>query len=203
MTMPTNHRLAERRLIALVQDGQWEIDDEGRVWRTALRTGLRSGGSHVVAVARRRAEKVLPSGYLMLRAMLGGHRVVGFAHRVVWQHTHGDIPDGLVINHINGRKDDNRPCNLEVVSYSRNATHAHRVLGVSPQHGQHNPMAKLTPSDVAEIRSSVERGERAVDVAARFGIAFQSVYKLCSGERWGHLCSPADLRAQPFPGERP
>lgn len=197
--MPANHRLAERRLIALVQDGQWEVDGEGRVWRTGLRTGLRTGGSHVVAVARRRAEKVLQSGYLMLRAVLEGHRVVGLAHRVVWQHAHGDIPEGMVVNHINGRKGDNRPCNLEVVSYSRNAMHAHRVLGVNPQHGQHNPMAKLTPSDVAEIRASVARGERVIEVAARFGIAFQSVYRLCHGERWGHLRSPADLRVQEFP----
>lgn len=190
MTAPTNHRLAERSLIALVREGQWEIDAEGRIWRTGIRTGCRSGGSYVTPVERRRVEKVLPAGYMMVRAVLGGRRVAGLAHRLVWQHLHGDIPEGLVINHINGRKGDNRPDNLEVASYSRNAAHAYRVLGVNPQHGQHNPMAKLSPSDVAEVRAALARGEKATDLAARFGVRFQHIYRISSGERWGHLANP-------------
>lgn len=202
MTMPANHRQSERALIALVGDGQWEIDSEGRVWRVARRTGLKDGGSHVVRVTRRRAEKSLRSGYLMVRAMLGGRRVSGLAHRLVWQAVHGNIPDGLVINHRNGRKSDNRPENLELSTYADNARHAHRVLGVSPQHGQHNPMAKLTPSDVADIRAARSRGERASIIAERFGIRYQTVHRICNGERWGHLASPADLRVREMP-ERP
>jgi hypothetical protein len=108
----------------------------------------------------------------------------------------------IIDNHRNGKKSDNRPANLEVASYSDNARHAHRVLGVSPQHGQHNPASKLTPSDVAEIRAARGR-ERAVDVAARFGVAYQTVYRLWNGERWGHLASPDDLRVREFPAVRP
>lgn len=186
---PANHRLAERKLVALVRDGRWFIDRHGQVWRSS-RTSCR------------RAEKRLPSGYLMVRAMMGGVRVVGLAHRLVWQAEHGDIPEGMVINHKNGRKDHNEISNLEVASYGDNARHAHRVLGVNPQHGQHNPHAKLTPSDVADIRLAIGRGERAVEVAKRFSVAFQTVYRVCSGERWGHLRSPSspdDLRVREFP----
>lgn len=189
--MPTNHRLAERVLHTLVTLGQWEIDEQGRIWRTATRTGLKGGGSHVVPCARRRAEKSLASGYLMVRATIGGARVCGLAHRLVWQHFHGDIPEGKVINHRNGKKNDNRPANLEVESYSGNALHARRVLGVSPQHGQHNNAARLSASDVAEIRLARARGEKPTSIAARFGIRYQHVYRLCNGERWGHLASPA------------
>lgn len=180
---PSNHRLAERTLIEMVRTGAWRIDANGAIWRRT-----KSG--------ERRAEKVLSSGYGMVRAMLGGRRVVGLAHRLVWQHLRGDIPEGLVVNHRNGRKDDNRLCNLEVVTYSENARHAHRVLGRCPQAGTNNPMARLTPLDVAEIRLARLRGDRAVEIAARFGIRYQHVYKLCSGERWGHLAAP-DLREFP------
>lgn len=69
MTIPTNHRQAERKLVALVQDGQWEIDSEGRIWRLCIRTGLKAGGSHLVPVPRRRCEKEIPGGYSMVRAM--------------------------------------------------------------------------------------------------------------------------------------
>lgn len=198
--IPANHRQAERKLIALVRDGRWRIDADGHVWRRTKRGEVT-------------AEKLLTSGYSMVRAMIGGVRVVGLAHRLVWQDLHGDIPDGLVINHKNGRKGDNRPCNLEPATYGDNARHAHRVLGVNPQSGQHNPASKLTPSDVAEIRLAKTRGERAVDVAARFGVRFQHIYKLWKGERWGHLAAPdragadpaewpGDLRVREFPEAR-
>lgn len=104
-----------------------------------------------------------------------------------------------MINHKNGVKGDNRLCNLELATYAQNARHAHRVLGVNPQHGQHNPASKLTASDVAEIRLARSRGERAVDVAARFGIRFQHVYRLWKGERWAHLAGPDDLRVREWP----
>lgn len=173
--IPSNHRLAERMLIQFVHSGEWRIDLDGRVWKCR---------------ELRRAERKLPSGYLMVRRMLNGKRIVGVAHRLVWQHFNGDIPEGLIINHKNGRKDDNRPCNLEVVTYGQNQSHAQKVLGVNPQQGHHNPSSKLTPEDVAEIRLARQRGERAVDVAARFGIRFQHVYRLWNGERWPHLATP-------------
>lgn len=187
--IPTNHRQAERRLVALVREGRWKVDTEGRVWRLKQTNAVR-------------AEKWLPSGYGMVRAMIGGTRIVGLAHRLVWQVERGNIPDGLIINHRNGIKSDNRLCNLEVVTYSDNARHARRVLGVCPQHGQYNPMAKLTPRTVAEIRASRARGERVMDIASRFGVAFQTVYKVCSGERWGHLAAPAELRIREWPEVR-
>jgi hypothetical protein len=182
---PSNHRQAERVLIQMVHSGRWEIDCEGRIWRVRDSRGLQ--------VPNMRVEKWLSTGYLMVRWMVGGHRVVGLAHRLVWQALRGDAADGLVINHLNGIKSDNRPVNLEIATYSRNATHAHRVLGVNPQHGQHNPGAKLTPSDVAEIRAARARGEDAVDIARRFGVAYQTIYRICSGERWGHLAHPKEV----------
>lgn len=172
--MPTNHRQAERRLVLLVRDGRWRIDDDGHVWRLLRRGWVL-------------AEKKLPTGYVMVRAVMNGRRVVGLAHRLVWQVLRGDILDGLVINHINGDKSDNRIENLEVVTYSENAKHAYGVLGVNPQHGEHNPMTKLSESDVHSILAARLGGDRAVDVAARFGIRYQHVYRIWKGERWSHL----------------
>ena len=41
-------------------------------------------------------------------------------HRLVWMELHGRIPDGMVIVHLNGVKDDNRIENLAMVPrYSR------------------------------------------------------------------------------------
>lgn len=199
MMKPSNHRLAERRLIALVRDGQWEIDGDGRVWRVGMRHGLRAGGSEIIQVQRRRAEKLTNLGYLMVRAMLDGVRVVGLAHRLVWQHLHGDLQVGMVINHINGVKDDNRPSNLEVVTYSENTTHAHRV-GLIDQRGQRNPAAKISDHDVTAIRLAYASDVVTMrQLAERYGVSTQHVSKLVRGQRRAAQRGPIvehDLRVQ-------
>lgn len=189
--------LNERRLIALVREGQWEIDSKGRIWRVCIRTGLRQGGSHLVPVARRRVEKTTPGGYLQVRATLDGERLHGGAHRLVWQHFNGDIPPGHEINHRNGLKDDNRPRNLECTSAGANLSHAHRG-GLVDQFGQRNPAAKLTDNQVAQIRLAYSQGGYTQEqLAKRFGVAHQTISKIVKGQRrpkQGGTTKPGDNR---------
>lgn len=180
----------ERALIELVRDGQWEIDSQGRIWRTAHWVGLRNGGKHLVPCERRRVEKVLPQGYLQVRATIDGKRLHTGAHRLVWQHFNGDIPVGHEINHKNGLKDDNRPGNLTCGSAGDNIAHAHRA-GLIDQHGQKNPAAKLSDSEVAKIRLAyTQGGYTQAQLAEKFGVAHQTVSKLVRGHRRGKQGGP-------------
>lgn len=61
-----------------------------------------------------------PDGYISVR--VGDRRFV--AHRVVWTATHGPIPSGMQVNHRNGRRWDNRPINLDLVTARQNIHHA-------------------------------------------------------------------------------
>ena len=60
-----------------------------------------------------------------------GYVTIGFkkkvykAHRLAWLYSYGVWPDGL-IDHINGRKDDNRLCNLRVVAADGNSQNIRR-----------------------------------------------------------------------------
>lgn len=183
--IPANQRLAERKLIQLVRSGEWEIDEHGRIWRTFIRTGLKRGGSHLVPVKKRRVEKRLPNGYLMVRATIEGKRICGLAHRLVWQNVRGDIPDGKIVNHKNGLKDENFPDNLELSTYSGNHKHAHEH-GLIDQYGEKNPAAKLTNNQVAQIRLAYSQGGYTMEqLAKRFSISFQHVSKLIRGSRRG------------------
>lgn len=47
-----------------------------------------------------------------------GMRVL--VHRLVWEKAHGPIPDGMVIDHINGVRYDNRLENLRCISQRKN-----------------------------------------------------------------------------------
>lgn len=184
--------LNERRMIVLVQTGVWEVDAVGRIWWATTRAGN--------LTKRRRAEKQLPNGYLMTRAMFERTRLVVQAHRLVWQHFVGDIPEGMVINHKNGLKNDNRPANLEVVSCSENTKHAYRV-GLKDQHGERNPFAKLSDHDVGAIRAAYAAGGVTMaELGRRFGCAFQHISRIVHGQRRPKQAGPvsdSDLRQFP------
>ena len=54
--------------------------------------------------------------------LVDGKRVL--EHRHVAKIHHGEIPNGYVVNHKNGIKNDNNPKNLEIVASSQNIEHA-------------------------------------------------------------------------------
>lgn len=66
-------------------------------------------------------------GYRGYIAVNSHGKPVGLAHRMIYEYVNGPIPDGLVINHKNGIKTDNRICNLEAVTPKENVHHAIRT----------------------------------------------------------------------------
>lgn len=73
-------------------------------------------------IYRRRGERLSPVGYRngrgYIEVHLGKRRLSG--HRIVWTHVHGQIPEGMEIDHINHVKTDNRIENLRLVSRREN-----------------------------------------------------------------------------------
>lgn len=159
--------------------GKFNVDSDGRVWRSGKRAEHRVGG------------------YLQVRVMIDGIRYYTCAHRLVWRALNGPIPVGMVINHKNGRKDDNRPSNLEVITYSANTAHAHRT-GLLDQYGQKNPASKLSDNEVAQIRSMYAQGSYTMAAIGKiFGVRFQHVSRIVRGTRrpkQGGPTSNGDLR---------
>ena len=67
-----------------------------------------------------------------------------YVHRTVYELFIGEIPAGYEINHINGKKSDNRVENLELMTRSQNLTHAYKN-GLSKAYlrdGKNNPNYK-------------------------------------------------------------
>ncbi|HRE87521.1 MAG TPA: HNH endonuclease [Myxococcota bacterium] len=62
----------------------------------------------------------------MVHFWLDGRQYLVSAHRLVWTMTNGPIPDGMVVNHIDGVKANNAISNLEVVTAAENVRHAVR-----------------------------------------------------------------------------
>ena len=62
------------------------------------------------------------NGYMMCCVRKYGQKgqKTYYVHRFVWECHNGDIPEGKVIDHINNIKDDNRLCNLQLVTQQQN-----------------------------------------------------------------------------------
>lgn len=171
---------AEEFVITLVESGELEIDQQGRIWRVAMRKGLKTGGSIVIPVQRQRAEREVDD-YLQVRAVVDGRRYNAGAHRLVWRYFNGVIPEGYTVNHKDGVKSNNVPDNLEPVTYSENAIHAHE-MGLSDQRGENNNASKLSDHDVEDIRLLYGSGEfTQEDIADNFGVTSAAVSQIVRG----------------------
>lgn len=128
-------------------------------------------------------------GYVCLREWFGskasGSRALK-AHRVIWESVHGPIPAGLVINHINGVKYDNRIANLECVTVAENATHASRGGLLNCFSGQNHFRAKLTDDKVRAIRSyGMEYSN--CELGRMFGVHNSRIRDIRLGIAWKHV----------------
>lgn len=112
-----------------------------------------------------------------------GYRTISFnlkswrAHRLIWIYAHGDIPDGKQIDHINGKRDDNRLENLRLVTSAENnrnssmrSNNTSGVMGIAWHKGARKWQAKIkingrmkhlglfdTVAAAADVRSKAER----------------------------------------------
>lgn len=91
----------------------------GRLQHKANRRRVKAG---TYADSTRRAD-----GYRQVALRLDGKQYQLKAHRVAWILERGAIPDGLQVDHINGIRDDNRLCNLRLVTQRENDQNRRRA----------------------------------------------------------------------------
>lgn len=132
-------------------------------------------------------------GYVRLG---GGRNGYQYAHRLIWETVHGEIEPGLEIDHLNGRKDDNRIRNLEAVTRAENVRRA-VANGLAPV-GEQRSDAKLTAALVREIRLTIGTVTHA-EWARRLGVDKTTIRQARNGETWRHV----PLRGRSRPPARP
>lgn len=111
-----------------------------------------------------------------------------FGHRLVVDAFIQPLPDGMVINHINGIKNDNRVENLEITTISGNTLHGFRTLGrppqINPQKGSKNGRAKINEADIPLIFELRASGMSQQKIADRFGIDQTSISRILLRKNW-------------------
>lgn len=165
---------------------QYEASNHGQVRSKARRAPCCPMGVQTTRFVRDRVLKQHTSqGYARVKVNLRGIGV----HRLVALAFIGPVPDGKVLDHLNGKKLDNRPENLEYVTAVENTRRAHRNGLMNYRHlsGERHPLSKLTEENIREILSSQLNGG---ELARKFGCTDSVIYRIRHGKIWKHIPRP-------------
>ena len=127
------------------------------------------------------------TGYLVMTVCQDGLQKQMRVHRFIWECLKGDIPDGLVINHKNGDKQDNRLDNLELVTNRENVVHAWEVLKRQSVKGEDKPQAKITEIEAKEIIQLCKENVSNKEIGMLYNLHPRYISLIRHNKRWRHL----------------
>ena len=135
------------------------------------------------------------NGYRVVNIRNGNTKMQCRVHRIVWIAEHGVIPDGYVIDHINNDKQDNRICNLQLLTAAENSTKA-RTDGLYKIHGD-SGSAKITD----EVHDLIQYVYGNTDLSLRqlseiFGISKSRVQQIIHDEAWTDIGDWVDSKGK-------
>lgn len=123
------------------------------------------------------AQRTATNGYLRVGLYAAdGSKKTLLVHRLVLSAFAG--PSTLHCNHINNRRADNRPENLEWVTLQQNHDHA-KAMGLYAR--------RLKPADIPRIRGRIADGAQDVQIAKEFGVSHGAIWAIKSGRSWTYF----------------
>lgn len=163
----------------------FEVSDRGRVKRIAGFDAIGRWRKTKIA-----APHLVASGYMQVILIHNFVRYSPLVHTLVafafLPPPPGEYGRGkIAINHRNGQKADNRPDNLEWVTYQENSKHA--SANGFMRIGEGNPAAILTDAKVRKIRSLYAKGWTRAQIRRRFKCSYCTVDLICRGITWKHV----------------
>ncbi|MCC4258026.1 NUMOD4 motif-containing HNH endonuclease [Sphingobium lactosutens] len=171
-------------------EGYYEASNLGRI--RSLSRYVAGGGEHTGGrYLRRSSSKILSpapdsKGYLIFKSSVEGRKSRQAVHRCVCAAFHGAMPQGMTdCRHKDGNKLNNREENLAWSTRSDNLldrnSHGTDTRGVK------SPSAKLSESQVYEIREMFDRGLSIDKITDHFPVSYSQIYAVAKRIQWKHL----------------
>lgn len=162
----------------------YEVSDDGRVRSVG---GLRTFGNNTrFAPGIERKLSTKANGYQQVTLYEQGRPSNHYVHRLVAGAFIPNPRNLLDVNHMHrdGNKTRNDAANLEWVSRRENISHCKTILIGKAPIGTRHGMAKLSESDVFEIRNAASPRK---ELAARFGVTTSTIDLIINRRTWRHL----------------
>ncbi|EAA9298054.1 endodeoxyribonuclease [Salmonella enterica subsp. enterica] len=161
-------------------EGQYAITTDGRIYSHSR---LNRAGRLIKGRWMKPAKD--KDGYLKVCLCSESGRSYQFVHRLVAAAFISNHEGYREVNHINGKKDDNRIDNLEWANRSQNNAHAY-ISGLrKPLRGSKHPNAKLTSEQVIDILTCKSMPHR--KLALKHGVSQVLVSRIIRKEAWLHI----------------
>lgn len=143
------------------------------------------GGGAISDSWRNRKPFLRPDGYLYVGVRCGKKRCNRSVHSLVLEAHVGRRPHGFHGCHNNGNRQDNRLVNLRWDTPTANSRerHDHGTMPIGSTHG----LAKLTESDVLEMRAMMASGVSTPAAGRRFGISTTTAGDIKRRRTWRHI----------------
>lgn len=156
-------------------EGLYTVSDDGRVY------SLRAG-KYLKPV-------VMESKYLYVHLCNGKKTKSRRLHRVVAEAFIPNPNNLPQVNHIDGNKNNCSVRNLEWCSQEKNMKHAIEAGLFNPK-GENNPSAKLTESDVRNIREEYSKGDKSCSFKAlskKYGVTDVAIRYIVTRKTWRNV----------------
>lgn len=125
-----------------------------------------------------------PSGYVHVNLSAGGQKKQVRAHRIVYMAAFGKIPDGMIVDHINGVKNDNRLCNLQLLTPEDNS-HKAKDDGAYDYLSDPSANLRMVPFEIrTQIRYEHESGLTYRQLAEKYGCSKSTVSNIIHEDDW-------------------
>jgi hypothetical protein len=170
----------------------YQASDLGRVRSLDKRVGCRSGG-----IRLRKGKVLVPvihhSGYAVYSVYAAGKMKSVPGHLLVMQAFIGKAPDGFVVCHYDGNRQNNLLINIRYDTKSANEQD--KLMHGTYQHADRNPRAKLTAHEVMAMRLRRAAGESVTNLAREYGFRAGHISKICTGALWKTTSGPLTREA--------
>lgn len=124
--------------------------------------------------------------YASVFPYVNGKAMCRGVHALVCEAFHGPKPSpSHQTAHNDGNKDNNAAANLRWATASEN--NQDKKLHGTWQGGSKNPRAKLSETQVAEIKKSRAAGASAQEIADLYGVAALQIRRIVRGTAWKHV----------------
>lgn len=159
-------------------EGRYQISNLGRVKSLVI-----YGKQQSPSIMKPNPHK---QGYHLISLRMNGKSFYFYIHHLVLTAFVCERPKGLECNHKNTIKNDNRVDNLEWITPKKNIQHAIEN-GLRNLVGENNHKAKLTESDVIEIRKRLKNNEFQKTIAKDYGVSATTIGHISRNESWRHI----------------
>lgn len=137
------------------------------------------------ADAKRIKPMISKRGYHIVTLRHDGHQRQVFVHKLVLTTFVGPCPHGMMCRHLDGCKTNNYIGNLAWGTAKQNSNDM--ALHGTLRKGEKCNLAKLTESDVLEIRRRAANGERQLDITKDFPVTIHSISIIVRRKAWTHI----------------